>query len=307
MKISIASDLHLEFGDIELRNQDQAQVLILSGDILVAQDLTQVDPHQTLGPEYRNNRLHRFMQQVSAEFEHVIYVMGNHEHYHGDFAQTHQHLCTCLAYLPNIHVLERQRVDIDGVTFIGGTLWTDMNRRDPLTLYHMTSMMNDFRCVNNSRRQVSYRSYDNLDKPVGMTDQEWLALPSEQRMRTVFRTRPAKFTPDDAVFEHEHMLEYIRLITEGHWDERFVVVGHHAPSAQSVHSKYGNDSVMNGGYFSNLDEFILDHPQIRLWTHGHTHEDFDYMIGTTRVVCNPRGYAGHEPRTATWQLKTVEI
>ena len=28
-----------------------------------------------------------------------------------------------------------------------------------------------------------------------------------------------------------------------------------------------------------------------LWIHGHTHESFDYEIGKTRVICNPRGYA----------------
>ena len=49
---------------------------------------------------------------------------------------------------------------------------------------------------------------------------------------------------------------------------------------------------MNGAFVSNLDEFIMDHPQIKLWTHGHVHNVFDYTIGETRVVCNPRGYPG---------------
>jgi hypothetical protein len=53
---------------------------------------------------------------------------------------------------------------------------------------------------------------------------------------------------------------------------------------------------MNGAYSSDLNDFILDHPQIKLWTHGHTHEPFDYMIGSTRIVCNPRGYSGYEAR-----------
>ena len=53
---------------------------------------------------------------------------------------------------------------------------------------------------------------------------------------------------------------------------------------------------MNGGYSSNLEEFILDRPQIKVWTHGHTHDTFDYMIGSTRVMCNPRGYNGYEER-----------
>ena len=64
---------------------------------------------------------------------------------------------------------------------------------------------------------------------------------------------------------------------------------------------------MNGGYHSDLSEFILDNPQIKLWTHGHTHEDFDYMIGSTRVVCNPRGYINYESRANNWKLKVMEV
>ena len=53
---------------------------------------------------------------------------------------------------------------------------------------------------------------------------------------------------------------------------------------------------MNGGYASDLSDLILDNPQIKFWTHGHIHTQFDYMIGTTRILCNPRGYAGYERR-----------
>ena len=63
----------------------------------------------------------------------------------------------------------------------------------------------------------------------------------------------------------------------------------------------------SGGYSSSLDEFIMDHPQIKLWTHGHTHEPFDYMIGETRIFCNPRGYIGYEKSASDFKLKTVEI
>ena len=83
------------------------------------------------------------------------------------------------------------------------------------------------------------------------------------------------------------MLQIVML--EQH-DRKFVVVGHHTPSFQSCHPMYGNDTLMNGGYHSDLSEFILDHPQVKLWTHGHTHHPFDYVIGETRIVCNPRGY-----------------
>lgn len=39
MKIALASDLHLEFGDIHLTNDQGADVLLLAGDIMIAQDL----------------------------------------------------------------------------------------------------------------------------------------------------------------------------------------------------------------------------------------------------------------------------
>ena len=86
-----------------------------------------------------------------------------------------------------------------------------------------------------------------------------------------------------------------------------VVCGHHAPSKSSTKPGYARDVQMNGCYSSDLSEFILDHPRIKLWTHGHTHDPFDYMIGTTRIVCNPRGYDGYEGRADQFELVTVEI
>ena len=64
---------------------------------------------------------------------------------------------------------------------------------------------------------------------------------------------------------------------------------------------------MNGGFRSNCDDFISYRPQIKLWMHGHTHEDFDYVLGETRVVCNPRGYVNHENRAGYFQLKYIDV
>ena len=294
MKIAIASDLHLEFGDLEIANDDQADVLILSGDILVAKDIAQRDPYGVMGPEYRSNRYHDFMQRCSALFPHVIYVMGNHEHYNGDFAKTEAHLKDVLGYLKNVYVLEKEIKVIDDVTFIGGTLWTDMNNGDSLTLYHMKSMMNDFRVVDNSNRVVNYKTYEQIN---GVDNRE----------KPIFKTRTAKFQPEDAFEEHAKFKGYIQQIIEGKFDQKFVVCGHHSPSKQSTHPRYADDTVMNGGYSSDLDEFITEHPQIKLWTHGHTHHPFDYVVGETRIVCNPRGYINYEPDASNFKLLTVEV
>lgn len=310
MKIGVCSDLHLEFGDIEIKNTDNVDVLILSGDILVEVDLDMYDRRQVeMGfARERSQRFHDFFSRVCFEFPHVVYVLGNHEHYHGDFKYTVSNLKRKLERHKNLHILDREVFDLDDVRFVGSTLWTDMNKEDALTLYHMRSAMNDFRCVENSNNVVNYRARVPMDKPVGMTDEEWITLPENGRTKEVFKTRVAKFSPEDAVEEHKKALGYIAHVYQDTppW-KSVVVVGHHTPSHQSCHPRYKDDPLMNGGYHSDLSEFILDRPGIKLWTHGHTHELFDYMIGDTRVVCNPRGYTKYEEIADNFTLKIVEV
>ena len=299
MKIALASDVHLEFGHLELNNVDNADVLVLSGDICVA---------SKFGPNYD-----RFFQDASRLFKNVVYIMGNHEHYDGDFAKSESILRAALERYSNVHFLEKEIVKIDDVTFIGGTLWTDMNKEDPLTMYHVQRRMNDFRIVRNSNRMVTRTvplyelnpDYTEDGKNGGKyaTKEGGGLIEVGQKKKQ----EPSTFCPEDAVPEHKAMVDYIRTVIEGKFDEKFVVVGHHAPSKQSTHPRYQHDTLMNGAYSSSLDEFILDHPQIKLWTHGHTHEDFDYMIGTTRVFCNPRGYINYESKADKWTLKSVEV
>jgi len=286
MKIAVASDIHLEFGDINLENTEGAEVLILSGDICVAADLDMRDRRQTeLGfARRRSEMFHEFFERCAANFPHVIYVLGNHEHYHSDFATTLSEMRRKLAHLSNLYILERDVKVIGDVTFIGGTLWTDMNNMDTLTLYHMRTMMNDFRVIQNSTTPVNFRTQEGE-----------------------FKTRVGKFMPEDAVTEHVKMKQYIQSVVQGNHDKKYVVVGHHSPSRASTHEMYTSDTIMNGGYSSNLDEFIMDHPQIKVWTHGHTHHNFDYVIGETRIVCNPRGYHGHEQQADDFKLLTVEV
>ena len=277
MKIALVSDIHLEFGDLDFENDSGADVLILGGDICVGADMAQRDPYNTMGEHYRSNRFHAFFQRCCERFPHVIFIVGNHEHYHGDFAKTVPHFKDVLGYLPNLHILEKETFVLDDITFIGGTLWTDMNKRNVRTLHEISRMMNDFRCVDHSAKLADQRGWG------------------------------GRFTTTDAADDHDAMVEYIRLMIEGKWDQKFVVVGHHAPSRLSTHPRYAHEAIMNGGYSSELDDFILDHPQIKLWTHGHTHEDFDYCIGSTRILCNPRGYINYEERADTWRLVTVEV
>jgi Icc-related predicted phosphoesterase len=287
MRIAIASDVHLEFGDLILKNEENADVLILSGDICVAEDFHESDGIIKIG---KSQRYIDFFSRCASEFSKVLYVAGNHEHYNGDYAETFTILRNYLGHIQNLHILDKDHVTINDVTFIGGTLWTDMNAQDPMTLAHIRGKMNDFRVIENSNEMVSYRTFD--------VNEEGTKIPK-------FRKRPAKLTPEDTVQDHKKMLQYINATSEPLG--KYVVVGHHAPSKASTHPRYQTEVIMNGAYSSRLDDFILNHSQIKLWTHGHTHEEFDYMIGTTRVVCNPRGYINYENRADEFKLKYVEI
>ena len=281
MKIKLVSDLHLEFSDINIANYEGCDVLILSGDIMVAEDLhdhpepnnvadqTAIANGAGLGRRQETaQRFRDFLKRVSFQFPHVVYVAGNHEFYHGKWNQSLITLSDECAKFPNVYFLEAGSKKIDDVTFIGGTLWTDMNKGDPITLHSVRDMMSDFRVI-----KKDLEGYTNLK-------------------------------PHDTVVRHRHMLGYIKQIVAERHDEKFVVVGHHAPSKLSTHEQYADQHLMNGAYSSDLSEFILDRPQIKLWTHGHTHHPFDYMIGSTRVVCNPRGYEGYEPESG-WNPNIV--
>ena len=282
MKIKVVSDLHLEFSDVNIPNDENCDVLILSGDIMTAEDLH--DHPETSYGMYSNVNLENlgrrqavalrfrdFLKRVSFQFPHVVYIAGNHEFYHGRWDASIDHLREECAKFPNVYFLERDMKVIDNVVFVGGTLWTDMNKEDSLTMFNIRTMMNDFRVIK--------KDNDN-----------WTNL-----------------KPADTVARHRKTLDYIKLVVDDNKDKKCVVVGHHSPSNLSTHEQYKDETLMNGAYHSKLEEFILDHPQIKLWTHGHTHHCFDYVIGETRVVCNPRGYEGHEPDSGWDKTKFIEI
>ena len=283
MKIKLVSDLHLEFSDINIQNTDNCDVLILGGDICVAQDLhdhpelvnssdqAAIAAGTGLGRRQQSAQRYRdFFKRCSFQFPHVIYIAGNHEFYNGKFYAGIDYLREECAKYSNVYFLENNTKIIDDVTFVGATLWTDMNKGDPLTMHAIEGMMNDFRIIRNDKRSF------------------------------------AAMSARDVADRHARTLGYFRSVLAEQHDRKFVVVGHHSPSFQSCHPMYGNDTLMNGGYHSDLSEFILDHPQIKLWTHGHTHHPFDYAIGETRVVCNPRGYEndGYSERTG-WNPNIV--
>jgi hypothetical protein len=93
------------------------------------------------------------------------------------------------------------------------------------------------------------------------------------------------FTPEDALELHK---DHVAFLEQG-W-EADVIFTHHAPSFRSVNKKYKGD-LMNGAYANHLDA-LVEKNKPKLWFHGHMHDPCEYMVGATKIICNPRGYVG---------------
>lgn len=273
MKIQVVSDLHLEHADAPQITNGGADVLVLGGDICLAQHLYRHPPSLD---GIRNNAEHgndakryrEFFQYCSENWATVIYLAGNHEHYSGRWVRTVSVLREETERYGNILFCDQDRVDLGDITFLGVSLWTDFNNGDPITMMSVKQMMNDYSAITENPKEGLYH----------------------------------KLRPITTFNKHKSDVEWLTVQLSLLKDRKVVVCSHHAPSRMSIHKKYANQHIMNGAFISNLDGLILDNPQIKLWTHGHVHNVFNYTIGDTRIVCNPRGYPGEH---SEWNPQTV--
>lgn len=232
MPLRIISDIHLEscqnYLIAEMAGEDQ-QILILAGDIY---------PYFKTAAGNRRD----FFEDISSRFKKVIYVPGNHEYYFGDFNHGDDILREYFSEFPNIHFLNGEYIEVDGIRILGCALWTEI---DPVTEAHLGRSFSDYNVIT---------SGDGL------------------------------LTPPQTVFIHRAHKKFLLENT----NKDSIVVTHHCPSYQSMHTKFKN-SELNSFFYNKMDEEILE-LQPRLWVHGHTHCSMNYKIGETRVICNPKGY-----------------
>lgn len=258
MKIQILSDLHLEMCDYTATTTD-ADVIILPGDI---------------GPPQKVITLIAGLMSRSPA-AHVIYVAGNHEFYGRDinaFRKELRQFCGPATgrvhedIVSKFHFLDNDKVIIDGVRFLGTTLWTDFE------LYGLEQKKNCMdlaeRCLNDFR---------------------------------LIKNRQWEFTPQDSINLHVESVKWLELkLKHEPFEGSTVVVTHHAPSYQSVVARY-RDDLLSACFASNLDHLL---GFSELWLHGHMHDSLDYTVNETRVICNPRGYSRYEKSCENGNFKS---
>lgn len=252
MKLQLLSDLHLESHPrFHADPVPGADLLVLAGDIGSYQEGSRLtDTDFGLG---------RFSPRKGWPTP-VIYVPGNHEYDNADFDETHERLRT-LCHELDIAWLERETLVIDGIRFVGTTLWADFD-----ALVAPTDGLADAL----KKRGKAMRAADfYLEKAATMRNGEIFlaAALREQALRCQEWLAQALVEP---------------------FAGTTVAITHFAPSLASADPRYGL-TPGTAGFCNALDALL---PHAKLWLHGHLHCAIDYVKGGCRVVANPLGYRG---------------
>ena len=234
MKIQLASDLHLEHLEKKfprarlIEPADGADLLVLAGDI------------------------HRAAKAVDVFGDWpvpVLYVAGNHEFYSERWERVRAELRSACEGT-QVRFLDNDSLHLDGVRFLGCTLWTDFRQPG----MSQTESMREVR-----------RSLNDY---------------------VLIRTEKGKLRPYQTLADHERSRAWLEAELVQPFDGPTVVVTHHAPHSLSIHRRFVGNPI-NGGFVSDLTPLLF---KADLWLHGHVHDSFDYQVDGCRVVANPAGY-----------------
>lgn len=202
-----------------------------------------------------------FFDSIKGRFLKVIYIPGNHEYYLGSITNIDNKY---REYFKDTEVsfVNKETVIINDIAFVCATLWTDFNNADYFVMQMAEARMNDYRRIRIGPVHEPYQKSLSAANVLGL---------------------------------HRSHINFIKNEVPKYKAEgkKVVVVSHHSPSSLSVPAKYRMYTQMNFCYFSAQEDFIID-SKPDIWIHGHTHHSFDYQLGDTRIICNPRGYHGHE-------------
>jgi Icc-related predicted phosphoesterase len=244
MRVGYVSDLHLDHGYVwpeDLLGSDtDYDVIVVAGDL------------------HSKARGALFLNELSdISGAKVVFVPGNHDYWGVTLRSNEPFKFRDGEPNANVFILDKDSIEIDGVMFIGATLWTSFRDDDFIVKYTAKSFMNDYLKIK----------------------QEYLG------------NRYGKLQPDTILQENAKHSDYIfKMIELFHNEKPVVVVSHHAPSYSSQDLRYTGD-MLTHCYCNDYDAKLIDRKIT--WIHGHIHCILDYQIGDTRVLCNPRGYKEH--------------
>jgi len=271
-RILLHSDLHLETGPFSLPESDGPAIAVFAGDVKPGVDSLAALQRITSLP--------------------AVFVAGNHEFWGGDYFEVLEQLRTSPA--GNVHFLENREVVLDGVRFLGATLWTDYGSGNRALMDYGLWQMRDHRCIRAAR---------------------WWTAANKARFLATFGHHAlekfeGQFNPLLARELHGRSVAWLRRALRKPFSGPTVIVTHHAPTYASLtrsgtvkeyalerrHWQRRMNDDLNltqvGSYASDTLAQLqheLERADVRLWAHGHVHHALQFGQRAIRVACNPRG------------------
>jgi predicted phosphodiesterase len=264
------SDLHVEFGTFEVSRDLEFDVVLLAGDIYAPGELA----------------IQWILSSEALASKHVIFVPGNHEYYR---TSRRSRMDRTLADMretaagTRLHVLDGDELVLEGVRFLGTTLWTDF----ALAIETPRGLASN---VELAERLVE----------TALPDFRLIRVPNPSALPGTWQERDGKvFRAHDARRIHHEQRRWLKERLDAPFNGKTVVVTHHAPHRGSLAPWYASDWI-SAGFVSELPDDFFAVPE--LWVHGHSHTSFDYEVGRCRVLCNPRGYINASGATENTQF-----
>jgi Icc-related predicted phosphoesterase len=160
-------------------------------------------------------------------------------------------------------------------------------------LANLDSKIKNFTWLNNTRVNIAGQSF------IGAT--LWFSNnTSVQKYKHLLNDYNCILNFEPEIYNrNQETIEFFRdNIQEGD-----ILVTHHMPSSKCIAPIY-KDSVANCFFFSDLDGIICS-TKPALGLYGHTHFNNDFVLHSTRLLCNPRGYPGQNPMFSESLIITV--
>ena len=230
------------------------------------------------------------LNRYCEDFDLVLYVFGNHEHYGTSILRAKEKLKEKTKSLSNLYILQNDRLSLQTknktFNFLGTTLWMDFDHSNENQLIAnekvngmngLVNVISDFRFIkNNSYGGLQpYHLYNEFKKSIDFLEEELSLIDKNEFVCVITHHAPsllsaAVYTSDDFKNPVDQNMEAQGVLIQ-----------------KDKHNIDKNDlDKYHFMYTSNLDDFIFKH-QPDLWFHGHIHKKRRYFLNKTFVYSNP--------------------
>lgn len=296
------SEMHIRFAEKlaqkiqSLKDENKYPILVCAGDIA------------------ENDNGLKWIAQFDCE---IVYVCGNHEFWGNDYYEVIENLekLSSKVEYSHIHFLHNSSQIINGIKFIGATLWTDLAQS--WNWFPRNQVIKNFLSMADFRRISAKQFYESEENIMKMRNFLIKHGVDDAKIDDLIENK--KFNPYLQIQENKKSVEFIEneMEQETHPGQT-VVVTHHLPcpdfwmkkfkmgykilesskiNDETLYERYlkghvkpNEDFLMMGFYVNTLYDLFERNDSPNWWIHGHFHQEVLGYIGKTQIISSPVGY-----------------